>query len=205
MRTAGAPRPATTTRSSPTCTTPSRVFRPRSASSAARSLRGAATTRTRRAIRTRPRASYSRLPPEFAHPRTTTISLADYDKLVAALREAFDGTAQPGSALPIVYTEFGVQSRIPDRLRDLYENHGHPAARDAVDRSTQAAYYARAIIAAACQPTVEAILLFLALDEPDLARWLSGVFYVDGSWKPSRMTVRAATRQLDAGDVQCED
>jgi hypothetical protein len=151
-----------------------------------------------------PYLEYSRLPPEFAHPRTTTISLADYDKLVAALREAFDGTAQPGSALPIVYTEFGVQSRIPDRLRDLYENHDHPAARDAVDRSTQAAYYARAIIAAACQPTVEAILLFLALDEPDLSRWQSGVFYVDGSWKPSRVTVRAATRRLEAGDVQCE-
>lgn len=151
-----------------------------------------------------PYLEYSRLAPEFAHPRTTTISLADYGKLVAALRDAFDGTAQPGSSLPIAYTEFGVQSRIPDRLRDLYVNRGDPAARDAVDRTTQAAYYARAIELAACQPTVDALVLFLALDEPDLSRWQSGVFYVDGSWKPSRVAVRAAARRVEAGDVRCE-
>jgi len=151
-----------------------------------------------------PYLEYSRLPPEFAHPRTTTISLADYGKLVAALRDAFDGTAQPGSSLPIAYTEFGVQSRIPDRLRDLYVNHGDPAARDAVDPTTQGAYYARAIELAACQPTVDALVLFLALDEPDLSRWQSGIFYVDGSWKPSRLAVRAAARRVEAGDVRCE-
>jgi len=151
-----------------------------------------------------PYLEYSRLAPDFAHPRTTTISLADYDKLVTALRDAFDGTGQAGSALPIAYTEFGVQSRIPDRLSDLYQNQDHPAARDAVDRTTQAAYYARAIELAACQPTVDALLLFLAIDEPDLSRWQSGVFYVDGSWKPSRVAVRAAARRVAAGEVRCE-
>lgn len=145
----------------------------------------------------------SRLAPEFAHPRTTTIALADYAKLVAALGEAFDGTAQPGSELPVHYTEFGVQSRVPDRLRELYRNHDHPAARDAVDRTTQAAYYARAIELAACQPTVEALLLFLAFDEPDLSRWQSGVFYVDGSWKPSRVAVRQSAGRVRAGELDC--
>ena len=38
--------------------------------------------------------------PDFAHPRSTTIGLADYGKLVSLLGQAFDGTAQPGSALP---------------------------------------------------------------------------------------------------------
>jgi hypothetical protein len=150
-----------------------------------------------------PYLAYSRLPPEFEHPRTTTIALADYGKLVAALGEAFDGTAQAGSSLPIVYTEFGVQSHVPARLRDLYENHEHPAARDAVDRATQAAYYRRAIELAACQPTVEALLFFLALDEPDLSRWQSGVFHVDGSWKPSRAAIRATVRRVQAGELLC--
>jgi hypothetical protein len=150
-----------------------------------------------------PYLEYARLAPDFEHPRTTTIALADYHKLVASLGETFDGTAQPGSALPIVYTEFGVQSRVPERVRDLYANHGHPAARDAVDGTTQAAYYARAIELAACQPTVDALLLFLAFDEPDLARWQSGVFYVDGSWKPSRAAVRDAAGRVEAGDVSC--
>lgn len=150
-----------------------------------------------------PYLEYSRLPPDFEHPRTTTISLADYPKLVAALGDAFDGSAQAGSSLPIAYTEFGVQTRVPERLRALYENHGHPAARDAVDRATQAVYYARAIELAACQPTVEALLLFLALDEPDVSRWQSGVLYVDGSWKPSRAAVRKTEARVSAGQLSC--
>src|SRR4051812_43294821 len=42
----------------------------------------------------------SRLPPETTHPATTTISVADYPKLVALLARAFHGTAQPGATLP---------------------------------------------------------------------------------------------------------
>ena len=47
------------------------------------------------------------------HPNSTTIAVADYDKLVSLLGTAFDGTAQQGSTLPIYYTEFGVESQIP--------------------------------------------------------------------------------------------
>src|SRR5205823_9748802 len=39
----------------------------------------------------------SSVPPNATHPNTTTIALADYDKLVALLGQAFDGTAQRGS------------------------------------------------------------------------------------------------------------
>ena len=52
----------------------------------------------------------SKLPPSFAHPRSTTISLADFGKLRALLGRAFDGTAQKGSTLPVIYDEFGVQT-----------------------------------------------------------------------------------------------
>src|SRR6185503_288082 len=47
----------------------------------------------------------ARIPPSLAHPRTTSIGIADYGKLVALLATAFDGTAQPGSKLPVVYGE----------------------------------------------------------------------------------------------------
>ena len=57
----------------------------------------------------------SKLPPSFAHPRSTTISLADFGKLRALLGRAFDGTAQKGSTLPVIYDEFGVQTRAPSR------------------------------------------------------------------------------------------
>ena len=56
----------------------------------------------------------SKLRPTFAHPNTTTIGLADYPKLVALLTRAFARTAQAGATLPIIYDEFGYQSRVAD-------------------------------------------------------------------------------------------
>ena len=46
--------------------------------------------------------------------------LADYEKLVGALGTAFDGTAQPGTTLPILYDEFGVEAVIPAAKASLY-------------------------------------------------------------------------------------
>src|SRR5262249_3400805 len=62
----------------------------------------------------------SRLPPTFAHPKTTTIGIADYPKLVRLLTNAFRGTAQRGETLLIVYDEFGYQTTIPAAKRSLY-------------------------------------------------------------------------------------
>src|SRR5215208_4583862 len=56
--------------------------------------------------------SSSQPPKKSKHPGTT-IGLADYAKLVRILGESFDGTGQRGSNLPILYEEFGVESRIP--------------------------------------------------------------------------------------------
>ena len=51
--------------------------------------------------------------PNFPHPNSTSIGLADYPKLVALLGTAFDGTAQHGSSLPILYDEFGIETTVP--------------------------------------------------------------------------------------------
>ena len=132
----------------------------------------------------------SRVPPSFPHPRSTTISLADYPKLVALLREAFDGTAQPGSKIPILYTEFGVQTRIPGAKRRVYTNHDSPAAADAVSEATQRAYYREAVAIACRQPTVAGIFVFHVWDEPDLLGWQSGPYYADHTPKSSRDALR---------------
>ena len=58
----------------------------------------------------------SALPPSTEHPDGTSIGIADYDKLVALLGEAFDGTKQPGTKLPVAYTEFGVQTMHSRRM-----------------------------------------------------------------------------------------
>jgi hypothetical protein len=128
----------------------------------------------------------SKTPPDFAHPRSTTISLADYEKLVGLLGLAFDDTAQKGSDLPILYTEFGVQTEIPEEKRGVYTNLDSPAATDAVPESTQAEYYRRAFELACSQPTVEGMYVFHIWDEPDLLGWQSGLYYADQTPKSSR-------------------
>ena len=132
-----------------------------------------------------------------AHPNSTTIAVADYDKLVALLGEAFDGTAQRGSTLPILYDEFGVETQIPPAKAELYTG-TEPATTKPVDEATQARYYRQALALAFCQPNVRGIFLFHAVDEPTLARWQSGVYYADGTPKASLGAVRAAIGRRDA-------
>jgi len=133
----------------------------------------------------------SQAPSKSAHPNTTSIGLADYAKLVSLIGQAFDGTAQPGWALPILYDEFGVESVIPEAKAPLYTGTEAEATRP-VDEATQGAYYREAIAMAFCQPNVRGLLLFHSLDETDLGRWQSGLYYTDGKPKASLPAVRAA-------------
>ncbi len=139
-------------------------------------------------------------PPTTAHPLTTTIGIADYGKLVTLLGEAFDGTAQLGSKLPVLYAEFGVESQIPDGKAPLYTG-DEPAATRPVDEATQAAYYEQALALSFCQPTVEGMLLFLSRDERARAGWQSGVHYVDGTAKGSLPRVTEALDRSTGGSI----
>jgi hypothetical protein len=148
-----------------------------------------------------PYGEHSHVPPTFTHPRSTTIGLADYPKLVGLLGHAFNGTAQKGSSLPIVYDEYGVQSQIPPAKQSVYKNLSVPSGQDAVPESVQAEYYRQAILMAACQPTVKGLLIFHVTDEADLDRWQSGVYYADDTPKP---TLKAVKRAIAAArDPRC--
>ena len=138
--------------------------------------------------------------PTFAHPNTTTIGVADYDKLVALLGEAFDGTAQLGSQLPILYAEFGVESEIPANKASLYTG-TEPTTTKPVPEETQATYYRQALALAFCQPTIEGMFLFLARDERARAAWQSGLNYVDGTPKTSRARVTEALDRATGGSI----
>ena len=139
-------------------------------------------------------------PPTFQHPNSTTVTLSDYPKLVALLGKAFDGTAQPGSTLPIVYDEFGVETRVPPDKAPLYTG-AEPAATKPVGEATQADYYRQALQIAFCQPTVDTILFFHVVDEPALSAWQSGLYYTDGTPKPSLDGVKAAVRDARGGVI----
>ena len=141
----------------------------------------------------------SRFSPVGTHPENTTITVADYPKLVALLDEAFHGTAQRGQTLPIFYTEFGVQTRVPTQKRRFYVDLDSPASRDAVPFGVQAAYYRRALELAYCQPTVRGLFVFHTFDEPGLGGWQSGLYFADRSAKPSLAAFKRAVADLRNG------
>ena len=143
----------------------------------------------------------SSVPPTTKHTNTTTIAIADYDKLVALLGRAFDGTAQPGSTIPIVYNEFGVEAQIPVDKATLYDG-TEPDTTKPVSEALQGAYYRQAIQLAFCQPTVRGIFIFHVFDEPGLPQWQSGVYYADGTTpKTSRAALQAAADASRRGVV----
>ncbi|HEY7604872.1 MAG TPA: hypothetical protein VH760_11480 [Gaiellaceae bacterium] len=133
----------------------------------------------------------SAVPIDLPHPRVKSIGLADYAKLVRLLGEAFDGTAQKGSDLPILYGEIGIETTIPAGKQALYTD--HEVART-VSEQAQAAAYRRTLELASCQQNVAGVLFFHLLDEPSLVGWQSGVRYVDGTAKQSLAPVRNAVR-----------
>ena len=138
--------------------------------------------------------------PDFPHPRSTSIGLGDYEKLVALLGTAFDGTAQQGSSLPILYDEFGIESTIPDGKASLYSG-TEPATTKPVDEYQQAASYDVGLRLAFCQPTVAGVLLFHSQDETALLSWQSGLYYADGTPKASLPGVRDSLDRTRGGSI----
>ena len=151
-----------------------------------------------------PYETNSSVPPGNPHPNSTTMTLGDYDRLVTLLGEAFNGTEQEGEDLPIIYTEFGVESRIPPDKQDLYEGREFASVKP-VDEQIQAAHYDKAIRLAYCQETVVGILLFHVFDELDLRGWQSGTRYVDDTPKATYEPVKRTADAARAGDVDCDD
>ncbi|HEV8459408.1 MAG TPA: hypothetical protein VGQ38_01760 [Gaiellaceae bacterium] len=143
------------------------------------------------ALAIHPYGESPRIPPSFVHPRSKSISIADYQKLVNVLGLAFGGTHQEGKKLPIVYGEYGVETEVPPDKAHAY------TGREIVPTATaevQARYYAAAIRLAACQPTVQMLLFFHVVDETRLEGLQSGVRYADSSPKPSLAAVRDTKR-----------
>jgi hypothetical protein len=144
----------------------------------------------------------SSIPPSFTHPQSTAIGLADYDKLVTLLGNAFDGTAQPGSSLPIAYGEYGLQTAIPPAKLGKYTGAEQPGTKP-IDEETQATAYAQAIAIAACHENVRMLLFFHVSDEPQLERLQTGVFYADDSPKSSMESVSTAAHEAQTGETRC--
>jgi hypothetical protein len=131
-----------------------------------------------------------RVPPTLRHPHSTSLGIGDYRKLVRLLGRAFDGSGQPGSKLPVLYSEYGVETTIPPTKASAYTGH---EVIEPVEPAVQARYYTEAIRLARRQPTVIGIDLFHVVDETKLEGLQSGVRYADGTPKPSLDAVRRAS------------
>jgi hypothetical protein len=143
------------------------------------------------------------LPPSMEHPNTSTITIADYGKLVALLGEAFDGTAQAGSTLPILYGELGTETAIPASKSGVYTGAENQTV---TDEATQAAYWRETLKIAYCQPNVVGVVNFHVSDEPALTGWQSGPYYADGTPKSSLGAFRDAGSASRAGTLtSCPD
>ena len=142
----------------------------------------------------------SRQSPSFRHLKSTSVGIGDYSKLVSLLGQAFDGTAQRGSTLPILYGEFGVQTKITSRKLRAYSNLKirHP---DAISEPDQARSYREALGLASCQRNVMGLLFFHVSDEPNMAAWQSGLFYADDTPKSSLPAVRNAVQAAIGGSL----
>jgi hypothetical protein len=153
-------------------------------------------------------------PPWVRHEEPTTVGQADIERLLAAIRAGFAGTAQP---LPqegdtsVWYLETGFQTTVPRDKRRFYRGtetdlyvvppvspaDSPPWARD------QATQLRDALLLARCQPAVGAFFNFELLDEDRLAGWQSGVLWRDGTQKPSYEAFKAAVKQVASGSVDC--
>jgi hypothetical protein len=131
------------------------------------------------------------------------LALIDQDKLVRLLGRAFDGTAQVGSGLPILYDEYGIESEIPRDKRMLYRG-AEPRTTKPVAETAQAVAYAQALRLAYCQSNVAGVLLFHSHDEDGLLGWQSGLYYADGTPKSSLPLVRDTLDAIASGKLgQC--
>jgi hypothetical protein len=122
------------------------------------------------------------------------IALIDQNKLVRLLGRAFDGSAQVGSGLPILYDEYGIESVVPAEKSLLYTG-AEPSTTRPVEEIAQATAYTQALRLAYCQSNVAGVLLFHAVDEHERPGWQSGLYYPDGAPKASLGVVRGT---LDA-------
>jgi hypothetical protein len=138
--------------------------------------------------------------PPDAPGRGTALGIADHARLLLLLGQAFEGTAQRGSDLPVLYDGLRVESAIPPGKLSAYAGSEPPDSRP-VDERTQAAYYERALQLAFCQPHVVGLILPYPRDDVGRAGSQAGLFYADGTAKSSAVPVTDALARTRGGSI----
>jgi hypothetical protein len=153
-------------------------------------------------------------PPWIQHAEETTVGQGDLVRLLDAVRDGFQGTAQPlpgEGRTSVWYLETGFQTTVPREKRRFYRGaetdpfvvpplaheDAEPWIRD------QASQIRDALLLARCQPGVGAFFNFELLDEDRLSGWQSGVLWRDGTHKASYDAFKDAVRLVRSGELDC--
>jgi hypothetical protein len=158
---------------------------------------------------------------------SSTFAIGDWHRLMQALYDAFAGTTQPvpgglggsgrsvsaGGHVGIWYLEMGFQTSIApsevgsyrgaenvDTVPDGGAYQPFAGSGGVPDQGTQ---LVNAVRLAYCQPYVDAIFNFLLKDEPDLARWQSGLIWYDWTPKSSSVALAQVIQEVKARRVDC--
>jgi hypothetical protein len=125
-------------------------------------------------------------------------TIDNYSQLVAALGDAFDGSDQLGSTLPILEDGIAVATTIPVEKAGLYPAPGPFAG---AEESAQASAYNQVLKSAVCMPNVSGLIFRRLVDHP-AAGDQSGLFYADGSAKTSAASVRTSALSATRGTLR---
>jgi hypothetical protein len=148
--------------------------------------------------------------PWVSHGSLPVIGEGDYAKLMAALTEAFQFTAQrvpSASWARLWYLEDGFQTAVPWTLQPYYSGHENDRqvlpAMSLANAESQSDQLVAAISLAYCQPAVGAFFNFELYDETRLVGWQSGVLYANGEPKASFAAFQEIAARSAAGAIDC--
>ncbi len=128
-------------------------------------------------------------------PRAGLVNIA---RIKQAVWDAFAGTGQRTveQGLKLRVDEIGWQAAVPAASRAAY--FGRETVSVTSERA-QAANYAKLVELAACDRTISALYLLYLRDDPDLARFQSGLRRADGTARPALESVRKAVARARKG------
>jgi hypothetical protein len=148
--------------------------------------------------------------PWATHPATGSIGEGDYARLIAALTEAFQFTAQrvpSASWTRLWYLEDGFQTAVPWTLQPFYYGHENDRfvlpAMALTDGKSQSEQLVAAISLAYCQPAVGAFFNFELYDEHRLGGWQSGLLYANGVHKAAYWAFKQVAADSAQGNIDC--
>jgi hypothetical protein len=131
--------------------------------------------------------------------RWPNAGVPDLGRIKQAFWDAFHGTRQPlfaeggrAGGLKFRLDEVGWQVRVLASSEHAYEGTENIQP---TDEDTQARIYGELIRFLGCDPSVESLLFFGLVDEPDLDRWQAGLVRADGTLRPAYGAVKSTFAQ----------